>query len=384
MTIDFSTSNRIIFYSGSVKNITELILEFGNNVFIITGKKSDRIANLERFLDPKRISWQIFHTSGEPTIESIKDGIRKARDLKIDALLAIGGGSVIDTGKAISAMLTNPGELEDYLENVGQGKPIINKGKPLIAIPTTAGTGSEVTRNAVIKVTSHQVKVSLRGRKIIPEIALIDPELTLDIPPGITASTGMDALSQVIEPYVSRKENHFVDIFCEDAMKKASNSLITSYKDGSNLSARENMCWVSLFGGIALANAGLGAVHGFAGVIGGGYEIPHGVICARLLPTIFEVNFNALSTRQSKNPILEKFVKISRFLTQTEKGNISDCVRWLEELCEDIKIPKLHEFGLNKKAFPGIVEKAQLSSSMKGNPIELNTSELLNVLEKSY
>jgi alcohol dehydrogenase class IV len=384
MILDFSTSNRIIFYPGSIKGITDLLLEFGNKVLIISGSKSNRIAYLEKYLDPNKISFQKYYTSGEPTITSVKEGISKARDLKIDALIAIGGGSVIDTGKAISAMLTNSGELEDYLEVVGEGKSILNKAKPLIAIPTTAGTGSEVTRNAVIKVQSKKVKVSLRGRKIIPEIALIDPELTLDTPPEITASTGMDALSQVIEPYISKKENSFVDLFCEDAIRRASDYLFKAYKTGNDLSARENMCWVSLFGGIALANAGLGAVHGFAGVIGGAHDIPHGVICARLLPYVFETNFKALSKRQPSNPILKKFKKIARFLIQSDNGDVIDCVNWLEKLSDEMKIPHLGELGVNIKEFPEIIEKAQLSSSMKGNSIDLNTQELVRVLEKSY
>jgi alcohol dehydrogenase class IV len=384
MTLDFSTSNRIIFHPGSIKGITELLLEFGDKVLIISGSRSNRIANLEKFLDPSKISYQVFQTSGEPTILSVKDGIRKARELNIDALIAIGGGSVIDTGKAISTMLTNPGELEDYLEVVGQAKPILHRAKPLIAIPTTAGTGSEVTRNAVIKVPSKKVKVSLRGRKIIPEVALIDPNLTLDTPSEITASTGMDALSQVIEPYISIKGNPFVDLICEDAIKKASDSLLNAFKTSDDLLSRENMCWVSLFGGIALANAGLGAVHGFAGVIGGMHDIPHGVICARLLPSVLEMNINAISERQPSNPILEKFRTITKFLTHSEKSEIIDGVRWLETLCEEMKIPHLGELGVEINEFPEIIQNAKFSSSMKGNPIELTTKELFRVLEKSH
>ena len=323
MNLDFSTSNRIIFYPGSIKSIMELLSEFGNKVLIISGSKSNRLAYLVKNLDPSKIIYQVFQTSGEPTIDSVKEGIGKALEFRIDALVAIGGGSVIDAGKAISAMLTNPGELEEYLEIVGQGKPILNRAKPLIAIPTTAGTGSEVTRNAVIKVPSKKIKVSLRGRKIIPEIALIDPNLTLDTPPEITASTGMDALSQVIEPYISKKGNPFIDLLCEDAIKKVSDSLLRAYMMGSDHASREKMCWVSLFGGIALANSGLGAVHGFAGVIGGMHDIPHGVICARLLPYVFEINYKALSERDPQIRFWENFKGLPNSLPNPREAKLS-------------------------------------------------------------
>ncbi len=235
-----------------------------------------------------------------------------------------------------------------------------------------------------LKFLPRKLKVSLRGRKIIPEIALIDPNLTLDTPPEITASTGMDALSQVIEPYISKKGDPFVDLLCEDAIKKVSDSLLRAYMMGSDLASHEKMCWVSLFGGIALANSGLGAVHGFAGVIGGMHDISHGVICARLLPYVFEINYKALSEREPANPILGKFQRIAEILTQSKGSEVIDCVYWLEKICDEMKIPQLGELGINTKEFPEIIQNAQLSSSMKGNPIDLNAQELLMVLEKSH
>ncbi|MHC4843264.1 MAG: iron-containing alcohol dehydrogenase, partial [Planctomycetota bacterium] len=215
-------------------------------------------------------------------VDIVKAAVGAAKNQRCDFVIGIGGGSVVDTGKGVAAMVMKEGELEDYLEVVGRGQKIKNRTAPYVAIPTTAGTGAEVTRNAVIKVPDKKVKVSMRSPLMLPEVALVDSELTYSMPPEVTASTGLDALTQLMEVYVSNKANPLTDGICREGLIRAGRSLQKAYEDGSNREAREDMAMASLFGGLALANAKLGAVHGFAGPLGGEIEAPHGVICAML------------------------------------------------------------------------------------------------------
>src|SRR5208282_5705063 len=226
-----------------------------------------------------------------------------------------GGGSAIDAAKAIAAMLTNKGELLDYVEIIGRGKPLTQPSAPFIAVPTTAGTGSEVTRNAVLASPEHRVKVSLRSPLMLPRVAVVDPELTYALPPAITASTGLDALTQLIEPFVCARANPMVDALCIEGIRRAARSLREVVHQNPGKSAREDMALASLFGGIALANAGLGAVHGFAGPMGGMFAAPHGALCAALLPGVMAANVAALRRRQPGGEGLRRYDEIARLLT---------------------------------------------------------------------
>src|SRR5579871_2640819 len=225
-----------------------------------------------------------FLVTGEPTVGLIRQGAAFARERGCDSVVALGGGSAIDAGKAIAALLTNPGDPLDYLEVIGGGQPLAQTPAPFIAVPTTAGTGSEVTRNAVLGSPEHGVKASLRSPLMLPCIALVDPELTYGLPPAVTASTGLDALTQLIEPYVSVRANPIVDAICVDGIQRVAHSLRRAYHDGTDRDARRDMSLASLFGGLALANAGLGVVHGFASPLGGSWKAPHGALCAAILP----------------------------------------------------------------------------------------------------
>jgi len=211
----------------------------------------------------------IFSVDGEPSLSTIREGVALAKTERCDFVVGFGGGSAIDAGKAIAAMLTNPGDVLDYLEIIGQGKVLKSNSAPFLAIPTTAGTGSEVTRNAVLASPEHRLKVSLRSPYLQPRIALVDPELALELPAALTATTGLDALTQLIEAYVSCRANPMTDALCAEGIRRAARSLRRACDDGHNLAAREDMALASLLSGIALANAGLGAVHGFAGPIAG-------------------------------------------------------------------------------------------------------------------
>jgi alcohol dehydrogenase class IV len=267
---------------------------------------------------------------------------------------------------------------------VGKGKPLKKPSKPYIAIPTTAGTGSEVTRNAVISVPEKKVKVSMRNAYLLPEVAIIDPELTYGVPKTITAATGMDAFTQVIEPYVSRYSNILVDMFCKDAIPKGASYLLRAWENGNDHEARENISWVSLMGGLALANAKLGAVHGFAGPIGGMFHAPHGAVCAALLPSVMLVNAEALSNRGNDYEKISRFENIARWVTGVENATIEEGVEWIASLCKNMKIPRLSELGIKKAHFPTIIEKSKNSSSMKGNPIQLTEQEMVKILELAY
>jgi alcohol dehydrogenase class IV len=295
----------------------------------------------------------------------------------------MGGGSAIDCGKAIAALLTNDGDLLDYLEVIGLGKALVHPSAPFIAIPTTAGTGSEVTRNAVIGSPEHKVKASLRSPFMLPRVALIDPELTYSLAPAITATTGLDALTQVVEPYVCTQPNPLTDAICREGISRAARSLRVACIRGDDPLAREDMCVASLFGGLALANAKLGAVHGFAAPIGGMFPAPHGAICARLLPIVIETNLNALAARSPDSQALQRYDEIARLLTGSANANGRDGAHWLKALVDELSIPGLAAYRMTREDIPMLASKAAKASSMQGNPIKLTTDEMSGILEQA-
>jgi len=383
MRFEFSTAMRIIFGYGTSQEVPSIAAEQGKCAFFITGSTVERAEPLLEALKEAGITYSTFAVPGEPTTELVKTGARQAHQAGSDLVISLGGGSVIDAGKAVAAMLTNSGKLEDYLEVVGLGKPLGRACAPHIAIPTTAGTGSEVTRNAVLKVPEHHVKVSMRSSLMLPRVAVVDPALTHSMPPSITASTGLDALTQLMEAYVSNKANPLTDGICREGIKRAGRSLRRAYEDGDDQAARQDMALASLFSGLALANAKLGAVHGFAGPLGGMISAPHGVICARLLPHVMQTNVRALQKRAADSPALARHDEIAQLLTGKSTARAADGVTWVQNVCTELKVPSLSEFGLTEQDFPEVVAKAQKSSSMKGNPIILNEDELTEILEQA-
>jgi alcohol dehydrogenase class IV len=313
-------------------------------------------------------------------VESISAQVREASN---DVVISIGGGSVLDAGKAVSAIASNSGSILDYLEVIGKGKQLEQDPLPMIAVPTTAGTGTEVSKNAVIFSPEHRVKVSLRDQRMIPDVAVVDPLLTLSLPPYLTAFTGMDALTQCLEPYVSHLSTPLTDPLCLEGIRRISRSLLRAYRDGNDSSAREDMALASLFGGMALANAKLGAVHGFAGPIGGMFSAPHGAVCAALLTPVVEANTRALSEREPDNPGLAKYKQVGRAVSGKDSGGYSELVSWLSSICSALNIPRLRDYGIKESDFPGIIDKAIVSSSMKGNPVQLIRAELSEILERA-
>ena len=380
-TFEFATADRIIFGAGKLSELGKLIGENTERVLLVCGHSPDAIPRIRNMLSARGLSLTEFQVHGEPSVEVIREGMRTAQDYEM--VIGLGGGSVMDAGKAIAALATNPGELFDYLEVIGKGQPLVNPPLPYIAIPTTAGTGSEVTRNAVIESPDQNVKVSLRSPRMLPRVALVDPELTYNLPPEITASSGLDALTQLIEPFVSVKANPITDAICREGLLHAAHSLRRAYQNGADQEAREGMSLASLFGGIALANAALGAVHGFAGPLGGMLHAPHGALCARLLPLVMEANLQALQARQPGHPALERYREVAQILTGEKDATIQDGVQWVSELVHALKIPSLSTFGISPENFPEAVQKTQKASSFKGNPIPLNEQELTRILEQA-
>ena len=267
-------------------------------------------------------------------------------------MIGIGGGSALDAAKAIAALLTNAGDLFDYLEVIGRAQPLVHPAAPCIAIPTTAGTGSEVTRNAVLSSPEHRVKVSLRSAYMLPRVALVDPELTYELPPSVTAATGLDALTQLIEPYVSPRANPVTDGMCVEGIRRAARSLRRAVENGRDTSAREDMALASLFGGLALANAGLGAVHGFAGPMGGMFPAPHGAVCAALLPHVMETNLRALRSRAPSSESLSRYSELGPLLTGRTQATADDAVQWIHELVTALHIPRLKSYGITSADIP--------------------------------
>ncbi len=373
MKFEFATAGRILFGRGSASEIGPAAKQFGERVFVVSGRtrRTDVSATAT------------FTVTREPTVDMVREGANTAREGGCDVVVAIGGGSVIDAAKAIAALIANGGDPLDYLEVIGRGRPLTKPSIPFVAVPTTAGTGTEVTRNAVLASTEHRVKASLRSPHMLPRIAIIDPELTLGLPPAITASTGLDALTQVVEPYVSVRANAMTDMFCLEGMRHAAASLRRAYADGSDIEARTGMAFASLMGGLALANAGLGAVHGFAAPIGGSFDAPHGAVCAALLPHVIEANILALRERAPESPALRRYETVACILTRDANAIAEHAEGAAAQLCADLHIPPLREYGVGEADIEPLCEKAAQASSMKGNPIALTRAELQELLRRA-
>jgi len=380
---EFATAARILFGEGKVCEVPAAAAAIGRRALLVTGVPPELAAPLVAGLEAAGVACLRLAVAGEPTIEMVRHGNEYARAEHCELVIAMGGGSAIDAGKALAAMLANPGDPLDYLEVIGRGQPLRHASAPFIAIPTTAGTGSEVTRNAVLASPQHRVKASLRGSTMLPRLAVVDPELTLGLPRGVTASTGLDALTQVIEPYVGVRANPMTDLFCVEGIRRAAGALPRVWEDGGDRQARADMAWASLLGGLALANAGLGAVHGFAAPVGGMFPAPHGAACAALLPHAIAVNIAALRARAPASQALGRYDEVARLLTGRSQATAEDGVRWTAEICRRLEIPPLRAYGVTEADIPDLVEKAAQASSMKGNPIVLTPEELRQIIQRA-
>jgi len=369
---EFATATRIVFGAGVFAQLESIAAGMGQRPLIVTGRQA-RVP----------VAGAVFSIAKEPTIDLVREGVRAFRDAGCDMVIAIGGGSAIDAGKAIAAAAANGGDLLDYLEVIGKGQPLESAPYPLLAVPTTAGTGSEVTRNAVLGSPEHGVKVSLRSLTMLPKIAIVDPQLTLGLPAAITASTGLDALTQLIEPFVCARPNPLVDSICRDGMRRAAECLPRAFRNGEDAEARAGMSYASLLGGMALANAGLGVVHGFAAPIGGMFDAPHGAICAAVLPAGMRANIAALRERNPPGEGLARYGEVARILTRNADATPEDGAEWIGRLTKQLAIPPLSAYGIKASDAPELAAKAARANSMKANPIALSPAELTAVLEHS-
>ena len=379
MNFEFAAPTRIIFGEGRLADVPKIVSAMGSRALVVEGR-SGRAESLVRQLGDVGLATTTLQVSSEPTIALVEAGLAQARREQCDVVVALGGGSVVDAGKAISALLTNDAPVRDYLEVIGKARPLANRAAPFIAIPTTAGTGAEVTRNAVLMAEDEQVKVSLRSPLMLPAVAVIDPELTYSLPPSVTASTGLDALTQCIEPFVSPQANPLSDAVAREGMHRASGALLRAFRDGSDREARRDMAVASLCGGLALANAKLGAVHGFASPLCGMFPVPHGMACARLLPLITEINVRALRARMPNAVAVARYDEVARIVTGDASARAEDAAVWLRELVAELSVPGLASYGVKGGDIPRVVAAARQASSMQGNPIVLTDAELCEAL----
>jgi alcohol dehydrogenase class IV len=373
MEFEFATAGRVIVGVGRADELGTVVAGLGSRAMVLTGSNPARHAGL---LSKLNLPSTLSTVDSEPTVEAARAAVAAARDHGADVIVAIGGGSVLDLGKAVAVLLTNGGDPLDYLEVIGRQQPLTRPGHPCVAVPTTAGTGSEVTANAVLTSPEHGVKVSLRGPVVLPRLALVDPTLTLDCPRAVTASSGLDALTQCLEPFVSPRANPLTDCLAREGMRRAGRALLRVYVDGSDLKARTDMVVCSLFGGLALANAKLGVVHGFASVIGGVAQVPHGMACAALLVPVVEANLRALRSRDLDNPALGRYAEAARLITGDPDASTEDGVEWLRLTVGRLRVPRLADCGVGPEMAEDIVAKAATASSTQGNPIALTTEEL--------
>jgi len=379
VAFELALPRRVVFGAGRAAELPELVRGLGGRVLLCTGRSPERHGELLSDIEPAAL----VTVAGEPSVDDVRRATERAREARADVVVALGGGSVLDLGKAVAALLGNGTDPLDHMEVVGRGVPVTEPAVPYVAVPTTAGTGAEVTANATLRSPEHGVKASIRSPLMLATVALVDPLLTLACPPAVTASSGLDALTQCLEPFVSPKANPATDALAREGLQRGARSLVAAYENGEDRAAREDMALCSLFGGIALANAKLGAVHGFAGVVGGMVDAPHGAVCAALLAPVVEANVRALRKRSPDSPALARYAEVARILTGKPTAEAEDCVGWLRETVVALQVPPLGRVGLRPEQHAEVAEKAAASSSMQGNPVPLPREELLTVLESA-
>ncbi len=383
MRFEFATATRIVFGPGALDELPPLARSLGRRALVVSGRAPERAALARERLAAAAIADVTFSVAGEPTIEDVRRGCALARETAAEFVVACGGGSALDAAKAVAALATNAGDPFDYLEVVGRGRPLGEPPLPLVAIPTTAGTGSEVTRNAVLASPEHRIKASLRSPLMLARAALVDPDLLIGLPPHVIAASGLDALAQLVEPFVSLRSNALVDGLCREGLARSARSLRRAFEGDLCEPVRVDLALASLFGGLALANAGLGAVHGIAGPLGGMFEAPHGAVCAALLAPVVRANSLALESRETRSPALARYREIAAIVTGRTDAGIGGLVDWIEELVAALAVPGLSRWGVSAAELPEVAAKARAASSMKGNPIPLNEREIEEIVRAS-
>jgi alcohol dehydrogenase class IV len=379
---EFATATRVVFGAGKAATLPDWVQERGaERVLLVSGRDGSRAAAVSDALAQHGVQLTRFAVAGEPTVAMVREGTAVCKGARAQAVIALGGGSAIDAGKAIAALAENEGDPLDYLEVVGRGQALRRASLPFAALPTTAGTGAEVTRNAVLGAPEHGVKASLRSPLMLPQLALVDPDLLQGAPAEVLRASGLDALSQLIEPYVSVRAQPMSDALAREGLLRSRRSLERAVLDGAGPQEREDLALASLFGGLCLANAGLGAVHGFAAPAGGMYQAPHGAVCAALLPHVMAINLRAIDAREPA--LRSRYNDIARILTGHASARAEDGVQWVETLCRALAVPGLSAYGMTRADLTTLVDKAERASSMRGNSLVLTRTELAEIAERA-
>lgn len=381
---------RIIYGSGRLNEIPTLAATYGNKALLVTGKHSfyatPRWYEFTQSLENKGLRWLHLTVSGEPSPILVDEVVSRFSDEAIDVVIAIGGGSVLDAAKAIAGLLPHGNSVMDHLEGVGKNVPYHGPSTPFIAVPTTAGTGSEATKNAVLSVSGRDgFKKSFRDECLIPEYAVIDPDLLATCPPELIAADGMDAFTQLLESYVSIKANPFIDALAWSGILAVKDGLLAAWhgQEPAASQGRAAMAYAALLSGITLAQVGLGSVHGLASPLGAYFPIPHGVVCGTLVSTATEVNIKAMLERDSNNLALVKYAQVGRLLADNPTADDAsarlELIALLAEWSQKLQLPRLSNYGISADDFPLIVANSR-GSSMQTNPIVLNNAEINSIL----
>jgi alcohol dehydrogenase class IV len=380
---DLAAPADIRFGAGRVEEVPPALADLGaTRVLVVTGRSPARASDLRSVLAEGGITTEVFAVAAEPSVDVVRNSVAAVVDAGCDAVLGFGGGSALDVAKATALLAPTGADPLDHLEVIGAGRPITRPGLPCVAVPTTAGTGSEVTRNAVL--AGDGVKASLRSPRMLPRVAVVDPDLLAEVPQPTIAASGMDALSQLIEPLLSARANPFTDALARDGIRRSARSLRRAYIDGmADPDVREDLALASLFGGLCLANSGLGVVHGLAAAVGARLAAPHGAVCAAALAPAFQVNLWALHDRAPDHPALPQFAEVAALLTGRADARPEDGIVWLQDLTEALAIPGLAGYGLAEEEVAAVVTATRRASSTQANPIELTDAEIGEIVVRA-
>ena len=375
--MDFELFNvpRIVFGRGKFARLGEIVAPMGGRALVVQNVNESLVARTKDVLGGSNVSSEFVRQRGEPTVEHVDVALNLAKERGCDVVIGVGGGSAIDSAKAVAALLTNGGSALDYMEVVGKGLKITKPSAPWVAVPTTAGTGAEVTRNAVVGYPEKNFKASIRSELMLARVAVVDAELHVPVRPEVTARSGMDALCQCIESYTSKGANPMTDALAIKGVELAARSLRRAFNDGTDLDAREDMAMAAMISGVTLTNAGLGAVHGFAAPLGASFPVPHGTVCAALLPWVIRANVHAADDR-----LKGRYRDVARAFGFDGGTGVDRLIDETARLVKDLAIPALREFGIEEKHVPEQVALAKKASSMRFNPVPLSDGALSEIL----
>lgn len=372
----FKSAGQIVFGRGAAQDAAGIILAFGDRILLLRGSAVPWVDELTAELEQRGGTVIPVTGRGEPDVTAVTQAVATGRAAAVTVVVAVGGGAVIDLGKATAAMLPGTSDIRDHLEGIGPAAPLGAQPLPFVALPTTSGTGAEVTKNAVISVPEAGRKVSLRDDRMIPDVAVVDPALTDGCPMGVTLSSGFDAVTQLIEPYLSSRANPMTDALVRAALPQGLTAL-AQLSRGQDEGARDAMAYASVMGGLALANSGLGAVHGLAGVVGGRFNAPHGVICARLLGPVLSENHMALKAAGADT---NRFDEIAGLIAAAFDLPRQGCFGQLGGLLDRLEVPRLSGWISPDADLRAVAAEASVSSSMKANPCVLPIDTLHRIL----